>query len=85
MTEAVAHRCSVKKGFLRIHKIHMKTPVPQSLFSGAEVCIFIKKETLTQTFSCEFCEIAKNFFSYRTPPVAASVMRFVYETGETLP
>ena len=25
-------------------------------------------------FSCEFCEISKNIFSYRTPLVAASVM-----------
>ena len=25
-----------------------------------------------QVFSCEFCEISKNTFSYRTPPVAAS-------------
>ena len=32
----------------------------------------IKKETLQQVFSCEFCEISKNTFSYRTPPVAAS-------------
>ena len=32
-----------------------------------------KKETLTQVFSCEFCEVSKNAFSYRTPPVAASV------------
>ena len=23
-------------------------------------------------FSCEFCEISKNIFLYRTPPVAAS-------------
>ena len=30
-----------------------------------------KKETLTQVFSCEFCEICKNTFSYRTLPVAA--------------
>ena len=35
---------------------------------------FIKKETLAQVFSCEFCEISKNTFSYRTPPVAASVI-----------
>ena len=35
-------------------------------------CKFIKKETLTQVFSCEFCEITKNIFFYRTPPVAAS-------------
>ena len=35
--------------------------------------------------SCEFCEVANNTFPYRTPPMAASVMRFVvYEAGETL-
>ena len=34
---------------------------------------FIKKETLAQVFSCEFCKIFKNIFSYRTPLVAASV------------
>ena len=37
-----------------------------------EVCIFIKKENLTQLFSCEFCKIYKNTFYYRTPLVAAS-------------
>ena len=35
-------------------------------------CNFIKKEALTQVFSCEFCEIYKNTFCYRTPLVAAS-------------
>ena len=37
---------------------------------------FIKKETLVQVFSCEFCEfreIPKNTFFYRTSLVAASV------------
>ena len=34
---------------------------------------FIKKETVAQVFSCEFCKIFKNNFSYRTPPVAAFV------------
>ena len=38
-----------------------------------ETCNFIKKETLAQVFSCEFCEISKNTFVYRTPLVAASV------------
>ena len=33
-----------------------------------------KKETLAQVFSCEFCLISKNTFSYRTPPVAASAI-----------
>ena len=37
-------------------------------------CNFFKKETLTQVFSCEFCEISKNTFSHRTPPVAASAI-----------
>ena len=27
---------------------------------------FIKKETLAQVFSCEFCEISKNTFLHRT-------------------
>ena len=36
-------------------------------------CNFIKKEALTQVFSCEFCEIFKNIVFYRAPRVAASV------------
>ena len=37
-----------------------------------QTCNFIKKETLAQVFSCEFCEIPKNTFFHRTPLVAAS-------------
>ena len=37
--------------------------------SGA--CKFIKKETLAHAFSCEFCELFKNTFLYRTPPMTA--------------
>ena len=37
-----------------------------------EACNFIKIEALVQVFSCEFCEISKDIFSYRTPSVAAS-------------
>ena len=32
---------------------------------------FIKKETLAKVFSCEFWEISKDTFYYRTPLVAA--------------
>ena len=40
---------------------------------------FLKKEALAQVFSCEFCEISKNTFSYRTPPMAASgVSEWIY-------
>ena len=38
----------------------------------SEACNFIKKETLAQVFSCEFCEIYQNTFYYRTPLLAAS-------------
>ena len=34
----------------------------------------LKKETLAQVLSCEFCKISKNTFSYRTPPVTAPVL-----------
>ena len=34
----------------------------------------IQKETLGQVFSCEFCEISKNTFSYRTLLVVTSVL-----------
>ena len=33
-----------------------------------QACNFIKKETVAQVFSCEFCEISRNTFFYRTPP-----------------
>ena len=38
----------------------------------AQACNFIKKETLAQVFSCEFCEISKNTFSNTTTLVADS-------------
>ena len=47
----------------------------QSLFLNkvaGDACNVIKKETLAQVFSWEFCEISKNTFSYRAPLVAAS-------------
>ena len=61
-----SHRqCSVKKGVLGIFaKFTGKHPC-QSLFLiklQVEACNFIKKETLAQVFSCEFCEISKNTF-----------------------
>ena len=50
------------KGVLRkFHKIHRKTPASES----PEACNFIRRETLTQVFSCEFCEISKNAFFYK--------------------
>ena len=43
-------------------------------FFAAEACNFIKKESLAQVFSCEFSEISKNTFSYKTPLVAACLI-----------
>ena len=70
-SETVALRCSVKKVFLEIFQnLQESTCAKVSLFN--KVAPFIKKETLAQVFSCEFCKISKIAFSYRTPPVAAS-------------
>ena len=55
-------RCSVNKFVLRICTIH---------YSQENTCVGVfKTETLVQMFSCEFCKISKNAFSYRKPPVA---------------
>ena len=74
-TEAVAQRCSVKKLFLEISQNSQENTCARFSFLikfQAGACNFIKIETLAQVFSCEFCEISKNTFSYRTPPVASS-------------
>ena len=42
----------------------------------ASACNFIKKEALAQVLSCEFCEIFKSTFFYRTPPVGSSTHVF---------
>ena len=64
--EAVAQICSVKKVFLQIHK---KVRIL--------ACNFIKKETLAQIFSCEFCEISKNtFFTEHLWTIASHIFKF---------
>ena len=45
---------------------------------------FIKKETLTQVFSCEFGEFSENTLSYRTPTVAASILPSVSKIFERI-
>ena len=48
-------RCSVRKGVVsNFAKLTGK--------QLCQACNFIKKETLAQVFSCEFCEISKNTF-----------------------
>ena len=66
-TEAVARRCSVKKVFLEVLQNSQESNCARVPLPPA--CNFIEKETLAQVFSCKFCEISKNTFYYRTPPV----------------
>ena len=65
-SEAVTHRCFVKRCFWKFPKIHRKIHVPESLFLTTlqdEAWTLLKK-TLTHAFSCE------HFFGM--PPVVAS-------------
>ena len=36
---------------------------------------------MAQMFSCEFCEISKNIFSHRIPPLGASRSTLIYSTN----
>ena len=60
-------RCSIKKGVLtNFTKFTRKTCTRVSFLIKlqASVCNFLKKETPTQEFSCEFCKILRTpFFS----------------------
>ena len=62
------HRRSIQNGVLGNFIKSTWKHLFQSLFFNKvadlwpEVCNFIKKETLAQVFSCEFCEISKNTF-----------------------
>ena len=47
---------------LRFRSSHRRCSVRKGVLRKAEACNVIKKETLAQVFSCEFCEISKNTF-----------------------
>ena len=59
--EALVQKCSVKKAFLKILQNSQENTCDRVSFLGL-ACNFIKKETLAQVFSCEFCEIVNNTF-----------------------
>ena len=52
----------MKKGVLRNFTKFTGKHLCQSLFFNKKDFNFIKKETLVQVFSCEYCEISKNTF-----------------------
>ena len=61
--EAVVWRCSIKKVFLEISQnLQDNTCVRKSFSAFPKACNFIKKDSLTQVFSCEFWEISENTF-----------------------
>ena len=69
--------CVIK--FWSVHFSNSKFPLHSVHFTIFKIsCNFIEKETLAQVYSCEFCEISKNTFCYRTSPVAASEHIFFY-------
>ena len=66
-----------KEGVLRNFAKFARKHLCQSLFFNKDaglqlVCNFIKKETLAQVLSCEFCEISKNTFFKQHPWATAS-------------
>ena len=72
LKKAVVQRCSVKKMYVEISQNSQKNTCARV---WAEAYNFIKKEALTQVFSCEFCGTSKNTFLYKTLLMAASVFR----------
>ena len=62
-TEVVSRKCSVIKLLLRISQNAKKNTYTRVSFLiklQAEAYNYIKKETLAQVFSSEFCKILKN-------------------------
>ena len=56
-------RCSITKGVLRNFAKFTGKHLCRSLFFNKVTALdFIKKETLVQVLSCEFCKIPKNTF-----------------------
>ena len=65
LLEAVAQRCSVKKVLLKFTQNSQENTLARVSYLiklQVSACNFIKKETLAQVFSCEFCEILKNTY-----------------------
>ena len=60
------------KNFTKFTGKHLRQSLFLNKVAGLkpQACNFIKKETLAQVFSCEFCEISQNTFLERTPLVA---------------
>ena len=67
----VLYEKSVLRNFTKFIGKHLST-VSFLIKLQDSACKFIKKETLTQVFSCKLCKISKNTFFHRAPMVVAS-------------
>ena len=65
----------VLKNFAKFTGKHLCQSLLFNKDTGLRPATLLKRETQAQVFSCEFCEIFKNNFFYRTSLVAASVLR----------
>ena len=71
-----------KNFFVKFTRKHLS---PRLFFKlQAEPCNFVKKDTPTQVFSCNFWETFQNIFFYRTTPEAASVHSVKYLENESI-
>ena len=64
----------VLENFAKFTGKHLCKSLLFNKVAGLRPATLLKNEILTQVFSCEICEIFKNTFLYRTPPVVASVI-----------
>ena len=74
LIEAVAQKWSLKNLFLEISQNSQENTCARVSFLiklQARLQLYKKRDS-GKVFSCEFCEISKNTFVYRTPPVTAS-------------
>ena len=74
-------RYSVRNGVLRNFAKFTRKHLCQSLFFN-KACNFIKKETLAQVFSCEFCKNSRNTFFTEHLWATDSVTCFCSTTSE---
>ena len=81
-SEAVTQRCSLKKMFLEILQNSLENTCARVFFfnkvAGSGLQLNYKRDTGTGIF-CEFCKISRSTFSYRSPPVSASMFCMITE------
>ena len=81
MSRSSHQRCSIKKLVLKISENSQENTCARvSFLIKLHACNFIKKETLTQFFSREFCEIAKNNFSTEHLRTTASARLVLFQS-----